>query len=41
VTAYERYIKQLKESVDKEDTESLVQQLVDNQRMTELDLGKL
>lgn len=41
MTAYERYIKQLKESVDKEDTESLVQQLVDNQRMTELDLGKL
>jgi hypothetical protein len=30
VTAYERYIKQLKEFVDNEDTEGLVHQLVQN-----------
>ena len=41
VSAYERYIKQLKEFVDNEDTEGLVQQLVQNQQLTELDLGKL
>ena len=41
VTNYERYIKQLKEYVDKEDTAGLVQQLIQNQQLTELDLGKL
>lgn len=40
VLDYERHIKKLKHHVDKEDTESLVKEL-QNQQLTELDLGKL
>ena len=40
VQDYERHIKRLKMFVDKEDTDSLVQEL-QNQSLSELDLGKL
>ena len=37
---YERHIKRLKQFVDREDTDSLVQEL-QNQQLSEMDLGKL
>ena len=40
VADYERHIKKLKLYVDREDTESLVQEL-QNQQLSEMDLGKL
>ena len=40
VTDYERHIKRLKQFVDQEDTESLVQEL-QNGHLSEMDLGKL
>lgn len=40
VVDYERHIKKLKHHVDKEDTESLIKEL-QNQQLTEMDLGKL
>ena len=40
VLDYERHIKKLKYHVDKEDTESLIKEL-QNQQLTELDLSKL